>query len=211
MKEVLSHKTPEHSTPSELASPTTNATLLLENGKASAVAETIRPEPVSDTFVIPTRVSQDITPNSLKNTSIWSRLSEQLASKKKSWPRTNEKTIKALILGTSESGKSTLLKSLKLYTECLYSREQRSEFKGIIFSNAIHGMRVVLEAMAFLKLPLDDHLELHKHRIFMQPTQCEPDNLPTEVVNAIKTLYKDLIVRGCLKRALEYKLNDDAE
>lgn len=72
-------------------------------------------------------------------------------------------------------------------------------------------MRLVLEAMKALELHLDGDLENHIQTIFMQPSLFESEQLPTEVVDAIETLYMDSEVRGCLKRAREYQLTDGAE
>ena len=73
-------------------------------------------------------------------------------------------------------------------------------------------MRVVLEAMESLGLPLEDSLnECHVQTIFMKPYRLGIEQLSTEVVDAIKSLYMDSGVRECLKRAREYHLNDGAE
>jgi len=120
--------------------------------------------------------------------------------------------IKMLLLGAGESGKSTILKQMKLIHEGGYSRDERESFKEIIFSNTVQSMRVILEAMEQLELPLDDQrTEYHVQTIFMQPAQIEGDNLPPEVGNAISALWRDIGVQECFKRSREYQLNDSAE
>ncbi|KAK0109643.1 guanine nucleotide-binding protein subunit alpha [Cadophora gregata] len=120
--------------------------------------------------------------------------------------------IKMLLLGAGESGKSTILKQMKLIHEGGYSRDERESFKEIIFSNTVQSMRVILEAMEQLELPLDDQrTEYHVQTIFMQPAQIEGDNLPPEVGNAISALWRDVGVQECFKRSREYQLNDSAE
>jgi hypothetical protein len=227
MKEVLSHNAAGHSKHSDLASPTTSDTFLLENDEASAETGTINAKSVLDASLIPTPVYQDISPYAPRKVSLWSRLSEQIASRKKSQHRTRSETIdftevepqqdflpwsgKTLILGTSESGKTTLLKSLKLHTEGPYTLEERLSFKGIIFINAVQSMRWVLEAMESLELPLEDILnECHVQTIYRQGLQFDIEQLPTEVVDAIETLYMDSGVRGCLQRGGECQLPDSA-
>jgi guanine nucleotide-binding protein G(i) subunit alpha len=72
-------------------------------------------------------------------------------------------------------------------------------------------MRVILEAMESLELPLDDQrAEYHVQTIFMQPGQIEGDSLPPEVGAAIGALWKDAGVQECFKRSREYQLNDSA-
>jgi guanine nucleotide-binding protein G(i) subunit alpha len=114
-------------------------------------------------------------------------------------------------IGAGESGKSTILKQMKLIHEGGYSRDERESFKEIIFSNTVQSMRVILEAMESLELPLDDpKTEYHVQTIFMQPAQIEGDSLPPEVGNAIEALWKDAGVQECFKRSREYQLNDSA-
>lgn len=113
--------------------------------------------------------------------------------------------------GAGESGKSTILKQMKLIHEGGYSRDERESFKEIIFSNTVQSMRVILEAMESLELPLEDQrMEYHVQTIFMQPAQIEGDVLPPEVGSAIEALWKDRGVQECFKRSREYQLNDSA-
>jgi guanine nucleotide-binding protein G(i) subunit alpha len=113
--------------------------------------------------------------------------------------------------GAGESGKSTILKQMKLIHEGGYSRDERESFKEIIFSNTVQSMRVILEAMESLELPLDDQrAEYHVQTIFMQPQQIEGDSMPPEVGAAIKALWQDAGVQECFKRSREYQLNDSA-
>jgi guanine nucleotide-binding protein G(i) subunit alpha len=114
-------------------------------------------------------------------------------------------------IGAGESGKSTILKQMKLIHEGGYSRDERESFKEIIYSNTVQSMRVILEAMESLELPLDDQrAEYHVQTIFMQPGQIEGDSLPPEVGAAIAALWKDAGVQECFKRSREYQLNDSA-
>ncbi|KAK4546933.1 Glucoamylase 1 precursor (Glucan 1,4-alpha-glucosidase) (1,4-alpha-D-glucan glucohydrolase) [Oleoguttula mirabilis] len=120
--------------------------------------------------------------------------------------------IKMLLLGAGESGKSTILKQMKLIHEGGYSRDERESFREIIFSNTVQSMRVILEAMESLELPLDDQrAEYHVQTIFMQPAQIEGDVLPPEVGQAIKTLWQDAGVQAAFQRSREYQLNDSAK
>ncbi|EEH21625.1 guanine nucleotide-binding protein subunit alpha [Paracoccidioides brasiliensis Pb03] len=119
--------------------------------------------------------------------------------------------IKMLLLGAGESGKSTILKQMKLIHEGSYSRDERESFKEIIFSNTVQSMRVILEAMEGLDIPLDDQrAEYHVQTIFMQPAQIEGDCLPPDVGSAIDALWNDAGVQECFRRSREYQLNDSA-
>ncbi|KAJ2654375.1 guanine nucleotide-binding protein subunit alpha, partial [Coemansia sp. RSA 1285] len=49
--------------------------------------------------------------------------------------------VKMLLLGAGESGKSTIIKQMKLIHDGGYSQEERESFKEVIFSNTIQSMR----------------------------------------------------------------------
>jgi guanine nucleotide-binding protein subunit alpha len=101
---------------------------------------------------------------------------------------------------------------MKLIHEGGYSRDERESFKEIIYSNTVQSMRVILEAMESLELPLEDaRHEYHVQTIFMQPAQIEGDSIPPEVGNAIGQLWRDTGVQECFKRSREYQLNDSAK
>ena len=51
--------------------------------------------------------------------------------------------VKLLLLGAGESGKSTILKQMRLIHDQGYSVKDREAFKEIIFSNTIQSMRAV--------------------------------------------------------------------
>src|SRR3569833_2689725 len=100
---------------------------------------------------------------------------------------------------------------MKLIHEGGYSRDERESFKEIIFSNTVQSMRVILEAMESLELPLEDQrMEYHVQTIFLQPAQIEGDILPPEVGNAIEALWKDHNKQECFKQTHKNQLNDSA-
>ena len=58
--------------------------------------------------------------------------------------------IEVLLLGAPGSGKSTILKQIRLIHYKEYSLEERLMFKPIIFANAIQCMSAILHAMEML-------------------------------------------------------------
>ena len=228
MKQVLSHKASAHSTPGQLAPLIKNETSLLEGDETAAETETIVAKPVSKTPLIPTHPYQDTGPYTPGKVSLWSRLSEQIVSRKEPHLRTRNGTMdfakgkseqelaprngKTLTLGTLETGKSTPLKSLKLHMDNPYSLEERAWFKEIIFDNVVRGMRVALGAMKALDIPFHETLnEDHSQTIFLQRLPVEVEQLSMKVVNAIISLYMDFGVRETLRRAGKYQWVDGAE
>ncbi|KAI9598380.1 guanine nucleotide binding protein, alpha subunit [Syncephalis fuscata] len=120
--------------------------------------------------------------------------------------------VKMLLLGAGESGKSTILKQMKLIHDGGYSLEERESFKEIIFSNTVQSMRVILEAMHNMGIPLSNHNnKIHSAVILDLPSQIEADMLPNEVAVAIRSLWLDQGVQECFHRSREYQLNDSAK
>ncbi|KAI8321620.1 G-protein complex alpha subunit GpaA/FadA [Martensiomyces pterosporus] len=119
--------------------------------------------------------------------------------------------VKMLLLGAGESGKSTIIKQMKLIHDGGYSREERESFKEVIFSNTIQSMRVLLEAMDTLHIPLErPEYQVHSNVIMSMPSQIEADVLPADVADAVRTLWTDRGVIACFRRSNEFQLNDSA-
>ncbi|EIE75301.1 G-alpha protein [Rhizopus delemar RA 99-880] len=119
------------------------------------------------------------------------------------------KEIKMLLLGAGESGKSTILKQMKLIHDGGYTPEERESFKEVIFSNTMQSMLVTLEAMENLGIAFrNPENEMHKQLVLDAPPQI--DCLGRELVEAICSLWDDSGVQECVSRANEFQLNDSA-
>lgn len=120
--------------------------------------------------------------------------------------------VKLLLLGAGESGKSTILKQMKLIHDHGYTKEDRDSFKEIIFSNTIQSMRVIVEALERLEIPLSDpSLKAHAQKILDMPNQIEAEVFPPDIAESIKLLWRDTGVQQCFQRSREYQLNDSAK
>ncbi|KAI9208599.1 guanine nucleotide binding protein, alpha subunit [Polychytrium aggregatum] len=132
------------------------------------------------------------------------------ALKKEKLNQRNE--VKMLLLGAGESGKSTILKQMKLIHDTGYSNDEREAFKEIIFSNTVQSMRVILEAMQNMGIALGKADNDKHHAVIMElPNQIEADVFPPEVAAAVKALWVDEGVQACFARSREYQLNDSSK
>ncbi|KAH0581199.1 Guanine nucleotide-binding protein subunit alpha [Termitomyces sp. 'cryptogamus'] len=118
--------------------------------------------------------------------------------------------IKMLLLGAGESGKSTVLKQMKLIHHGGYNEQERDSYKEIIFSNTIQSMRAVLEALPHLDITLDPQNDVCRHIILSLPSQIEADVLPHDVSEAVRTLWRDPAIKEAVSRSREFQLNDSA-
>ncbi|KAK9480962.1 guanine nucleotide binding protein, alpha subunit [Lipomyces japonicus] len=120
--------------------------------------------------------------------------------------------IKMLLLGAGESGKSTILKQMKLIHDGGYSRDERLQFREIIYSNTVQSMKVILEAMESLRIPLGDARfnAAYADVVYGLPNQIEAETLAPEIGIAISSLWQDSGVLATFRRSREYQLNDSA-
>ncbi|KAI8334763.1 guanine nucleotide-binding protein subunit alpha [Chlamydoabsidia padenii] len=120
--------------------------------------------------------------------------------------------VKMLLLGAGESGKSTILKQVKLLHDGGFNQDEREAFKEIIFSNTIQSMRVILLAMDNMGVVLSDPgLQEQATIILNLPSQIEREFLPNDVSHAVRVLWKDPNLQSVFARSREYQLNDSAK
>ncbi|ORY05031.1 guanine nucleotide binding protein, alpha subunit [Basidiobolus meristosporus CBS 931.73] len=124
--------------------------------------------------------------------------------------------IKMLLLGAGESGKSTILKQMKLIHDGGYTTGERESYREIIFSNTLQSMRVILVAMDKMDIQLAKSENASYVQVIMDlPTSFmlppEGGLFPLEVSDAIKALWLDDGVQSCFQRSREYQLNDSAK
>lgn len=119
--------------------------------------------------------------------------------------------IKMLLLGAGESGKSTVLKQMKLLHHGSYSLQEREQYKEIIFSNTVQSMRAILDAMPILELNVAEANEGSARIVEKWGGQGEEmERLDEGLARALDTLWRDPAVQEAVTRAREFQLNDSA-
>ena len=122
--------------------------------------------------------------------------------------------VKLLLLGAGESGKSTILKQMKLIHEGGYSTAELRAFRQIIFSNLIQSMKALLIGLDKLKWRLSRPEDEHYAKIIAAlPDQVVGDQVPSEkVFTALKILWKDEAVQKAqYQSGSVFYLNDSAQ
>lgn len=59
-------------------------------------------------------------------------------------------------LGAGESGKSTIVKQMKIIHETGYSQEECEEYRRVVYSNTVQSLMVIIRAMGRLKIEFAD-------------------------------------------------------
>ncbi|KAJ3009234.1 guanine nucleotide-binding protein subunit alpha [Thoreauomyces humboldtii] len=124
--------------------------------------------------------------------------------------------IKMLLLGAGESGKSTILKQMRLIHDKGFDQEERESFRIIIYKNTVQSMAEILDAMKLMDIPFSDPSVNEPHKTIVQAASAdtltlEVAQLPPAISGAIKSLWADAGVQACYQRRSEYQLNDSAQ
>ncbi|ORX93110.1 guanine nucleotide-binding protein alpha subunit [Basidiobolus meristosporus CBS 931.73] len=163
------------------------------------------PNPISDR--IPVSMGCCVSSEDLESKLKHQEIENQI--KQDSWAHKNE--VKMLLLGAGESGKSTVVKQMKLIHEGGYTDEERLAFRSVIFTNATQSMKAILEAMRLMGIVLGDNgNHPFASTIVALPDQIEGERLAPGVTEAIRYLWNDRGIQNCFSRSREFQLNDSA-
>ena len=61
------------------------------------------------------------------------------------------------VTGAGESGKSTIVKQMKIIHETGYSVEECEQYRPVVYSNTIQSLMAIIRAMGQLKVEFGDH------------------------------------------------------
>ncbi|WVF71460.1 hypothetical protein IAT40_006264 [Kwoniella sp. CBS 6097] len=118
--------------------------------------------------------------------------------------------IKMLLLGAGESGKSTVLKQMRLIYNKPYDAEERDSYREIVYSNTVQSMRVLLEGVQLMEIPVGPSNQSRWELIMAAPPQIEGDIFPPKLADAVAGLWRDGGVQQAFERRNELQLNDSA-
>ncbi|EQK97639.1 hypothetical protein G6O67_004666 [Ophiocordyceps sinensis] len=120
------------------------------------------------------------------------------------------KEVKLLLLGAGESGKSTILKQMKLIYSQGFNNHERLEWKLVIFSNIVQSFRTISEAMSEMGYQFDnsDNEKYMAHLLLEREVGLQ-ESLPRDYVEPIKALWQDSGVKAVIAKGNEYALHDN--
>ncbi|XP_005989105.1 guanine nucleotide binding protein (G protein) alpha v1 [Latimeria chalumnae] len=120
--------------------------------------------------------------------------------------------VRLLLLGAAESGKSTLVKQMKIIHSRGFTDEELCTFKPAVLDNLLNSMKFVLYGMGNLRINLSNvHNKIHAHSV-LSCGRCfdEDQQMFPFVSHALRCLWSDTGVRSAAARGFEYELNDSA-
>ncbi|KAG9510965.1 E3 ubiquitin-protein ligase HECW2, partial [Fragariocoptes setiger] len=121
--------------------------------------------------------------------------------------------IKLLLLGAGESGKSTIVKQMKIIHDNGFTEDDLRQYKPVIYSNTVQSMAAILRAMTTLGIRFADPAREHDSKMVFDNIARMEDTEPfsEEFLAAMKRLWADEGVQACFLRSNEYQLNDSAK
>ncbi|CAI4221624.1 unnamed protein product [Auanema sp. JU1783] len=119
--------------------------------------------------------------------------------------------MKILLLGAGESGKSTVLKQMRIIHQDGFPESEKRSRRSAVYSNTIGSICMLLNGMSHLSIDLSP--ELSKDAMFVESASLQtPEDLlfTSELAEAIKRLWKDDNVQQAFELRSQFQLNDSA-
>lgn len=131
--------------------------------------------------------------------------------------------VKLLLLGAGASGKSTVLKQMRLVHSKPFTPDEVEDFRWaavalghdadvrrkIVFSNLVTGMRLIIDTMDELHMSVSDENRQYVGLVDMEPPINTGEPFPMEYKPALQALWDDEGVQKCWSRAYEYALQEN--
>ncbi|XP_066526477.1 guanine nucleotide-binding protein G(t) subunit alpha-2-like [Hoplias malabaricus] len=122
-----------------------------------------------------------------------------------------EQSIKVLLLGDAEAGKSTIMKQMKILYRGGYTKEEQLEFKAVIYRNILQSALAIVSGMELLQIKYDTPAAMEDGKKLQQlADSVEQGTMPSELEEVLKSLWRDSGVHAAVERSAEFHLTDSA-
>lgn len=137
--------------------------------------------------------------------------SKELEKKLQEDAERDARTVKLLLLGAGESGKSTIVKQMKIIHKNGYSKQECMEFKAVVYSNTLQSILAIVKAMTTLGIDYVNPRSREDQQLLLSMANTlEDGDMTPQLAEIIKRLWGDPGIQACFERASEYQLNDSA-
>eukprot|EP00026_Physarum_polycephalum_P008807 Phypoly_transcript_08908.p1 GENE.Phypoly_transcript_08908~~Phypoly_transcript_08908.p1 ORF type:complete len:348 (+),score=44.06 Phypoly_transcript_08908:135-1178(+) len=134
------------------------------------------------------------------------RIQKELVNSRKDIKR----TVKLLLLGAGDSGKSTIAKQMKIIHLDGFSEDERKGYKTTIATNILTAMRTLIAQANKFNYQLSAGNESQAQIIVSIPRDQEP-MVTKEIGDAVASLWQDNAIKQTYARSAEYQLNDSTQ
>lgn len=120
--------------------------------------------------------------------------------------------VKILLIGAGESGKSTILKQMRIIYAEGFHLEERKEVRQVIFSNMIVAFKIIAEEMRELGVEYENKESHGYERVIAAAEDIGvEESFPIQCLTAMKGLWADEAVQSTIRRGNEYALHDNIQ
>ncbi|KAJ8655346.1 hypothetical protein O0I10_009035 [Lichtheimia ornata] len=120
--------------------------------------------------------------------------------------------VKILLLGAGDSGKSTVLKQMRLIHASGFSAAEREAFRMVIFGNIVAAMQSLLESMTEMQLTLQNQANWPYISLFENlPILRQGMPYPQEYLQPLKSLWADEGIQDTFRRGNTFALSDNVQ
>ncbi|XP_038597288.1 guanine nucleotide-binding protein G(t) subunit alpha-3 [Tachyglossus aculeatus] len=137
--------------------------------------------------------------------------SRELEKKLQEDAERDARTVKLLLLGAGESGKSTIVKQMKIIHKNGYTEQECMEYKAVVYSNTLQSILAITKAMTTLGIEYGNPQSAEDEKqLGTMANTLEDGTMTPELAERMKRLWRDPGIQACFKRASEYQLSDSA-
>ncbi|KDR70104.1 hypothetical protein GALMADRAFT_906384 [Galerina marginata CBS 339.88] len=117
--------------------------------------------------------------------------------------------VKVLLLGSGDSGKSTVLKQMRLIHKVPFSPSEIEHYRQLVFENLTRGLRYLLDAMEDMELKVSDDNLPHLDLIDGVRDIRDAEPFPMAYYTPLKSLWEDIEVQKAWERGNEAALPEN--
>ncbi|GJJ08482.1 Guanine nucleotide-binding protein alpha-3subunit [Clathrus columnatus] len=124
----------------------------------------------------------------------------------------SKKECKILLLGSGESGKSTIVKQMKIIHQEGYKPEELIGFRPVVYENLMESAHTIVSQMRKMGLsPEKEEYNAHVDLIGEYSVQDDPDfRLSPDIAQAIHQICQDPVLEKILEHTSDFYLMDSA-
>lgn len=139
------------------------------------------------------------------------RASKDVEKKLSLWMKEYNKAIKILLLGAGESGKTTIIKQMKILHIQGFSKSERLEKIRDIRANVLESIVVLVRQMDNFDIPLGSKLNYAPLEYISKIDMHQDFEYTNDFFDNVKKLWHDDGIQECYSRSAEYIIPDCAK
>eukprot|EP01103_Thecamoeba_quadrilineata_P000025 TRINITY_DN10018_c0_g1_i1.p1 TRINITY_DN10018_c0_g1~~TRINITY_DN10018_c0_g1_i1.p1 ORF type:complete len:355 (-),score=43.04 TRINITY_DN10018_c0_g1_i1:127-1191(-) len=118
--------------------------------------------------------------------------------------------LKMLLLGTGDSGKSTIAKQMRIIHLNGFSNEERRKMLPIIHENIVSYIRILTSQLHKFEYSYKNSMNVDHESYFTKMSDTETITLTRDLAEMIVSLWEDDAIKQTWERSCEFQISDSA-